>query len=228
MSNDREKGLKRLNNLTLKYTNPGYLHYSSLFKNLHFSIQKYARGKLLDIGCGNKPYSEWIDKVCAVYIGVDIIQSSENKVDVICDATQITLLDSTFDTVFSSQAVEHIAEHEKVFKEAFRLLRPGGHFIVSAPMYWPLHEEPYDFFRFTKHGFKFLMEKTGFETIEILSCGGKWSLMGQTVLITLPSVFTRVRAFRYLSNRLFSWLDTKYYNDINTMCYVVIGLKPVK
>lgn len=228
MSNDREKGLKRLNNLELKYTNPGYLHYKSLFANLHDAIHKYARGKLLDIGCGNKPYESWIQAVCPEYIGLDVIQSSEQKVDIISDATAIPLPDGTFDTVFSSQAIEHIAEHGKVFGEAFRLLKPSGHFIVSAPMYWPLHEEPYDFFRFTRYGFRHLLEQHGFEVAEIKSCGGKWSLLGTTLIMTLPGLITRVRVFRYCLNRFFSWLDNAYYNDYNTMCYVAVGLKPVQ
>jgi len=226
MTIEREKKLSRLSDLNLKITNPGYLHYKSLFANLHSAISRFAKGRLIDIGCGNKPYTEWVNKVCTEYIGVDIIQSDRNMVDIICDATQITLPDASFDTVLSSQAIEHIAEHGKVINEAFRLLKPGGYFIVSAPMYWPLHEEPYDYFRFTKHGFKFLLENTGFEVKEIKSCGGKWSLFGQTVIFTVPEILSRFRIVRYVHNKFFAWLDNKFYNDINTMSYVVVGLKP--
>ncbi|MEI9956305.1 MAG: class I SAM-dependent methyltransferase [Ferruginibacter sp.] len=97
------------------------------------------------------------------YTGCDIIQSDLQKVDILCEANKIPLADNTFDTVFSTQTIEHVADHQGVINEAYRLLKPGGAIIVSAPLYWHLHEEPYDFFRFTKYGFEYIFNKAGFE-----------------------------------------------------------------
>lgn len=237
----REEGLERFTDY--KGISPGnnyYLVYKPLFKDLEKSVTTYAKGRVLDIGCGNKPYEQMFTGRITEYIGCDIVQSSEKKVDVISEATNIPLPDASFDTVFSTQTLEHVAEHQKLLNEAFRLLKPGGHIIVSAPLYWHLHEEPYDFFRFTKYGFEHIFEKAGFKTVEILSNGGLWATTGQVIIhsLMLPNKFKKspwyVRVFKKtfvflrfprIINWIFSWLDKKDYNPVNTMNYVVVGRK---
>ncbi|HTB32373.1 MAG TPA: hypothetical protein VK808_10130, partial [Bacteroidia bacterium] len=63
---------------------------------------------------------------------------------------------------------------------------------------------------------------------EILSNGGKWALMGQVIIHTMPARLVRLKFYRAFVNRLFSYLDKKYYSDLNTMNYVVIGKKEAK
>ncbi len=205
-----------------------YLVYKPLILDLEYAVKKYAGARVLDLGCGNKPYQGMFRGIAKEYVGCDVVQSSMNKVDVICEATNITLPDSSFDTVFSTQVIEHVEDHQALVREAFRLLKPGGHFIVSGPMYWHLHEEPHDFFRFTKHGFKYILEKNGFTVLEILSNGGKWALIGQVIIHTMPARLVRLKLYRTIVNSIFSYLDKKYYNDFNTMNYVVVGKKVVK
>ncbi|HTA26939.1 MAG TPA: class I SAM-dependent methyltransferase [Bacteroidia bacterium] len=205
-----------------------YLVYKPLIRDLEFAVKKYGGERVLDIGCGNKPYEGMFQGIAKEYVGCDVVQSDQSRVDVICEATKIPLPDSGFDTVFSTQVIEHVEDHQALVKEAFRLLKPGGHFIVSGPMYWHLHEEPYDFFRFTKHGFKYILEKNGFNVMEILSNGGKWALMGQVIIHTMPARLVGLRLYRIMVNRIFSYLDKKYFNDFNTMNYVVVGKKEEK
>ncbi len=205
-----------------------YLVYKPLIRDLENSVKKYAGTRVLDLGCGNKPYEAMFSGIAKEYVGCDVVQSNMNKVDVICEATKIPLPDASFDTVFSTQVIEHVEDHQAMVKEAFRLLKPGGHFIVSGPMYWHLHEEPHDFFRFTKHGFKYLLEKYGFTVIEILPNGGKWALMGQVILHTVSARLVRIKLYRRFVNTVFSYLDKRFYNDFNTMNYVVVGKKEIK
>ena len=202
-----------------------YLVYKPLIRDLEKCVKKYAKGRVLDIGCGNKPYQAMFKNLITEYVGTDIMQSNLKKVDVICEATKIPLPDASFDTVFSTQAIEHVADHQALVGEAYRLLKPGGYFIVSGPMYWHLHEEPYDYFRFTKHGFKYVLEKAGFKELEILANGGKWATLGQAIIHTLPARLTKIKMMRSIHNRFFSFLDEKFYNDFNTMNYVVVGKK---
>jgi SAM-dependent methyltransferase len=224
----REEGLERFTDYSkVDRSDHYYLVYKPLIRDLNYSVKKYATGRVLDIGCGNKPYERMFNTITTEYIGCDIVQSSQNKVDIICTAFQIPLPDSSFDTVFSTQVIEHVDNHQQLVNEAYRLLKPGGHFIVSGPMYWPLHEEPYDYFRFTKYGFKYILEKAKFSEIEILSNGGKWALMGQVIILNAHPRIVKLKLFRYMINRIFSYLDKKYYNDFNTMNYVVVGKKRV-
>lgn len=222
---EREAGLERLSDLSVDVRHHYFLHYRSLLADLQ-KAARHARGKLLDIGCGNKPFQKMLDANITQYIGCDIVQSSGSKADVICLATQLPFRDASYDTVFVTQVIEHICDHQCLLRESFRVLRDGGLLILSGPMYWPLHEEPYDFFRFTEHGFRSLLENTGFQKIEIVSNGGKWALCGQVLVHTFEN--TRlgrdfvVRAI----NRIFAYLDDTQPPGRNPMNYVTVATKP--
>jgi 3-oxoacyl-[acyl-carrier protein] reductase len=94
-------------------------------------------------------------------------------VDVICLATDLKFENNKFDTVLATQVLEHVYDHHAMIKESYRVLRPGGQMILTVPFTWELHEEPYDFFRLTKHGLKELFEEAGFEIVYIKANGGK-------------------------------------------------------
>lgn len=221
----REENIERLVSYKIKPHEVNYLEHKYIIEGIIYSCNKYATGKLIDLGCGNKPYTEILEKNISEYIGCDIIQSSNNRVDVICDATNIPLPDNSFDSAFSTQTIEHVGDFQLMVNEAYRLLKPGGHFIVTGPMYWPLHEEPYDFHRFTKHGFAHTLTKAGFEVVEIIPNGGKWALMGQVIIQTLPVWLTFPKFVKLLHNKFYAWLDKKYFDPVNTMNYVAIGKK---
>lgn len=198
MAETREENIQRLKFFKAGINDPNYLIYKNLFADLENAISRFAAGNVLDIGCGNKPY-ESLFKNITKYVGCDIVQSSDKKVDVICPATEIPLEDGTFQTVFSSQVLEHVADHQKMLNEASRILKKGGMIILSAPMVWEHHEMPYDFFRFTRYGMKYIFEKAGFEIVEIKANGGKWAMLGQmTQNIILSSTQRRKGIFRKL------------------------------
>lgn len=234
----RTENLSRLSKTEIKVDDLYYLHYKYYHRDLFTAFEKYANGNLLDIGCGNKPYQEKLSSLINSYVGVDIIQSDKNRVDILCLANDIPLYSNSFDTVISTQTIEHIEDHQGLVNEAYRLVKDNGHLIVSGPMYWPLHEEPYDFFRFTKHGFRYILEKAGFQIIEIKSNGGKWSVAGQALLhAILPSIYN-IKGLKGILSRLlfrlvgikglntfFSKIDEEINDDVNTMNYVIIAKK---
>lgn len=214
-----------------------YLVYKYLFADLRTAIDTHASGSVLDIGCGNKPYKPWFAGKISAYTGCDVIQSSENQVDIICQATAIPLPDSSFETVFSTQVIEHVADHNQMLAEAFRLLRPGGTLIVSGPMYWEHHEVPYDFFRFTRYGFIHILEKAGFSGIELYANGGKWALTGQMLQNNIRSSFGKgpgrkllkgiywLFRLKWVLNMLFRWLDKVDYDESTTLNWVAVARK---
>lgn len=223
----------------IKKSNSAFLVYHSLFKSLSYAIEKYAGGKVLDIGCGNKPYRSLFKENVTEYTGCDINQTELNSVDIICNALEIPLPDESFDTVLCTQVIEHIYDHKGLLKEAGRLLKKGGIIILSGPLYWPVHCEPHDFFRFTKYGFRKLMEECGFSISEIHENGGAWATTGQSLahafeFSTSRSFFFRGIRFLFfrlrlnrLSNSIFKWLDKKDHNPVNTINYVVIASKNI-
>ena len=225
MNSQRVEGITRLRDYRLDLGNAYYLHFRSLFGALERAANS-ANGRLLDIGCGNKPYEMMFSGRVTEYVGCDVVQSSDNRADIICPATSIPLPDASFDTVFCTQVIEHVADHRALLCEAARLLRSGGVIILSGPMYWPLHEEPYDFFRFTRYGFQTILEHAGFRVTSIESNGGKWALCGQVLIHTLEkTAFHRYRVIRIV-NRFFAALDDRWPDCMNTMNYVAVASKP--
>jgi ubiquinone/menaquinone biosynthesis C-methylase UbiE len=231
------QNLPRLSTTEIHKSHPLYLHYASLHRDIKNAINQYASGKVLDIGCGNKPYEKEFLNRTTGYIGCDIVQSSLQKVDIICDAKAIPFPSEEFDTIFCTQAIEHIAEHQLVLNEAYRLLKNSGRIILSVPFYWPLHETPNDYFRFTKYGLIHLLQQTGFTIENIIENGGSWAVSGQSIihslmddsskhfiLRTMRFIFFRLQLIR-LHNSFFSWLDKVDFNRNMPMNYIVIGSK---
>lgn len=208
----------------LKISDNYYLHLNPLIQDLKVATEKYATGKVLDIACGNKPYEKMFYN-CDTYFGCDIVQSSGEKVDLLCDASKIPLEDEEFHTVFSTQSIEHIRDYKAMLNEAYRLLIKGGYIILSGPMYWHIHEAPNDYYRFTKYGFKLILEESGFEIVEITPNGGKWAMFGQMVIHTFPQRLVKRKWFRKLNNKFFQWLDMRYFDDTNTMSYLAVARK---
>lgn len=230
--------LPRLSSIHLKSKSPDYIHLYFLLEDIQYAIEKYASGSLLDLGCGNKPYEEWYNKKTTQQTGCDAVQSSDHKVNTICLANQLTFENETFNTVFSTQVLEHVYDHHGMIKESYRVLKLGGYCIVTVPFTWELHEEPYDFFRITKHGLKELFEEAGFQIEYIKANGGKWAAMFQMIINTVYSTF-KYKTFRskilkilflelrltWLINKLAIYLDKKFFDDGWTINYIVVAKK---
>lgn len=221
----RETGIARLTSFDLDIKNDDFLCYRRLFPDLR-KASLHAHGVLLDIGCGNKPYEGMFDGRVTRYIGCDAAQSSNSRADVISSATELPFKDASCDTVLITQVIEHVADHRTLLREAFRILRGKGVLILSGPMYWELHEEPYDFFRFTEHGLRFLLEDSRFAGIEIVNNGGKWALCGLVVIHTIRATRLHHEFLIHAINRIFAYLDDRYPSRTSTINYVAVARKP--
>jgi len=80
-----------------------------------------------------------------------------------CDLREIPVEDSRFDVVVCTQVLEHVPEPAAVLLELRRVLKDGGTLYLTAPLYYPEHEVPYDFFRYTQFGFRKLFEDAGLQ-----------------------------------------------------------------
>jgi SAM-dependent methyltransferase len=120
-------------------------------------IPKYAKGKLVDLGCGEVPlyaaYGQYVDEV----ICVDWMNSFHraSHLDLACDLNQqFPFKDNVFDTAILSDVLEHIADPARMVSEISRILKPGGILFLNVPFYYCLHEIPYDYYRYTEFALK--------------------------------------------------------------------------
>lgn len=138
-------------------------------------------GVLLDVGCGAQPYRHHYFGHVQRYIGCDY-DGGRGPVEFTCPADKVPLNDASVDSILCTEVLEHVPDPMKVWKEFYRLLKPGGQVLLSTPMYWPPHELPYDFYRYPEHGLRYLAEESGFEILEIKHRGGPWSFWGQVTM----------------------------------------------
>jgi len=169
---------------------PHYLERISIVKALKKAQHQVKSGMILDVGCGMKPYKSLLNASGSAYYGTDYpltmkgSYGKSTKADFFSESTLLPFNNNTFDTLLSTQMLEHVSDPKKVIQEMGRVLKPGGIMILSAPMTWPLHEEPYDFFRYTLHGLRHLLQKANFEILDEIPRGNNFTTMAQMLLDT--------------------------------------------
>jgi len=77
--------------------------------------------------------------------------------DVVGDIAEFDPGDARFDAVVMCEVLEHVREPRQAIEKVHRLLRPGGVLILSTPFIFPLHDQPADYYRFTRHGLEWLL-----------------------------------------------------------------------
>ncbi len=141
-------------------TYPAYLTRNRLLVKLSALAPK-LKGKLLDFGCGSKPYRAIfsVDE----YIGLDFENPGHphlnEQIDVFYNGKNIPFQDGHFDAIFSSEVFEHIFNLEDILGELNRVLKKGGLMLITCPFSICEHEVPNDFARYSSYSIKYLLEK---------------------------------------------------------------------
>jgi 2-polyprenyl-3-methyl-5-hydroxy-6-metoxy-1,4-benzoquinol methylase len=102
-------------------------------------IPRYARGRLLDLGCGKVPLYEAYRSYVSENICIDWENSPHRNeyVDAACDLNQrLPYGDVEFDTIILSDVLEHIPVPENMWREMWRVLKPGGSVLLNVPFYY--------------------------------------------------------------------------------------------
>src|SRR5262249_2895030 len=98
--------------------------------------------------------------------------------------------------VLCSQVLEYVAEPHKALQECFRVLKPGGTLVMSAPFFLGIHDAPNDLFRFSPFGLKALAERAGFAAAASRGGGGFFSLAGHYLSVRMVMTFWPVPGFK--------------------------------
>ena len=71
-------------------------------------------------------------------------------------------LDEQFDLIIAEQVFEHLLYPHRAAKNIYKMLKPGGCFIVSTPFLVRYHPQPNDCTRWTETGLRYFLEDCGF------------------------------------------------------------------
>lgn len=157
------------------FINYMYFSRNELYKNIS-KLSKYITGKILDIGCGRKPYIKLFNFEEYIGLELDTEKNRENKnANFFYDGKKFPFENESFDSIISTQVLEHIFEPNEFLKEVNRVLKIDGNILFSLPLICDEHEKPYDYGRYTYFGVKYMLEKNGFEivTARKSACGLK-------------------------------------------------------
>ena len=151
----------------------------------------HARGVLLDVGCGSRPFASLFAGRVDRYLGTDLPTSRDlgrAGPDFFARAEALPLRDASVDTVLGLSMLTCFPEPLEPLREAHRVLKPGGVLLMEFTQMVPLHDEPHDYFRFTRYGAAHLLERAGFEPVEFIPIGGLWARVGLSTIAALNRV----------------------------------------
>lgn len=124
---------------------------------LREEILTYIRpdDQLLDVGAGagivlQMNFRGLVAKIHGIDLDERVLHNPMLDEAVVASADQIPYPDHSFDLVFSTNVLEHLANPAQVFKEVARVLKPGGVFLFKTPNKW--HYMP-SIARLTPHSF---------------------------------------------------------------------------
>lgn len=143
-------------------------------------LREYARGKLLDLGCGKVPlYAAYKDLVSEnICVDWRNTRHKNEYLDHECDLTQkLPFEDGEFDTLILSDVLEHIPRPLALWEEMHRILANNGKLILNVPFYYCLHERPHDFYRYTEFALRNFAESTGFKVLLLKPTGGTFEIL---------------------------------------------------
>ncbi len=136
--------------------------------------------RILDAGAGECQYAPAFSHCHYVSCDRAVGDASWDyrKISVVADLTALPFRTAAFDAVICTQTLEHVSEPQLVTSELANVLRSGGRLYLSVPFLGdPIHQEPYDFYRYTHYSLKGLVEKAGLSPISVSPLGGLWLLL---------------------------------------------------
>lgn len=71
--------------------------------------------------------------------------------------------DNKYDIIFAEQVFEHLKYPYRAARNVWRMLKPGGYFLITTPFLLKIHGHPIDCSRWTPTGLKYFLEEAGFD-----------------------------------------------------------------
>jgi SAM-dependent methyltransferase len=145
--------------------------------------------RLLDVGCGPKPYYPFFAERASEYVGVDVV---ENPVAELRGSVEsLPVDDASFDIVICTQVLEHCDDPAQAVRELRRVTAPGGRVLASTHGVQVYHPSPQDYWRWTHAGLQRLFTvNANWQSVEVRPGSGT-----ATCLAMLLGTYTEI-AFR--------------------------------
>ena len=159
------------------------MHFEAAMED---AVHGFARSltddsRVLDAGAGEGQYAHYFDR--QRYVGVDLGVGDAawdyGGLQALADLTALPFQDESFDACISIVTLEHVKAPARALREIARSLKPGARVLLVVPHEWEVHQSPHDYWRFTRHGIRYLLEEAGLQQIRIKPVGGFFRLLAR-------------------------------------------------
>jgi SAM-dependent methyltransferase len=155
-------------------------------------VGEHGRVRVLDVGCGPKPYYPFFADVAGEYVGVDVVENPAAELRGAVEALPVP--DGSFDLVLCTQVLEHCDDPAQAVRELRRVTAPGGRVLASTHGVQVYHPSPVDYWRWTHEGLRRLFEtNAAWSSLTVEPAAGTASalamLLGTYVEIALRRTF---------------------------------------
>lgn len=182
-------GYDRLRDLTPAPLRRWVQHFEASIED---AVETFARSlsdrsRVLDAGAGEGQYKHYFARhqYCGFDLGIGNKAWNYAQLDVLGDLAALPFREAAFDACISIVTLEHVPRPRKVVCEMARTLAPGGRILIVAPLQWEEHQQPHDYFRYTRFGLEMLMEQAGLTDIVISPVGGMFHLLSRRLFNAL-------------------------------------------
>jgi SAM-dependent methyltransferase len=146
--------------------------------------------RVLDVGCGVKPYYPFFAPVAAEYVGVDVVENP--AAELLGPVEALPVDDASFDVVLCTQVLEHCDDPGQAIRELRRVTRPGGRVLASTHGVQVYHPSPEDHWRWTHTGLRRLFERNAeWSSLDIEPGAGSAAGLGMLLATYTEIVFRR-------------------------------------
>jgi len=136
--------------------------------------------RVLDVGCGPKPYYPFFAERASEYVGVDVVAHA--AADLVGRVESIPVGDGEFDVVLCTQVLEHCDDPVQAVRELRRVTAPGGRVLASTHGVQWYHPSPEDYWRWTHEGLKRLFSTSAeWDSLEVAPSGGTAACLAMLV-----------------------------------------------
>ena len=140
--------------------------------------------RLLDVGCGQKPYKSLFTPYTTSYIGVDPVENPDAEVRGFVEALPIA--DESCEVAICIQVFEHCDDPAKAVSELARVTAPGGRVLVSTHGVMAYHPSPTDYWRWTHAGLeKLFRDNADWASVRVSPASGTTACLGMIASLYL-------------------------------------------
>jgi SAM-dependent methyltransferase len=156
-------------------------------KDAYMTLGPY---RVLDVGCGTKPYEPLFGPYAKSYVGVDRLDNPRAELRGTAEA--IPVEDRSFDVVLCNQVLEHCDDPAQTVRELRRVTVPGGRVLASTHGVMPYHPSPTDYWRWTHAGLeKLFLENGTWASVRVTPASGTTACIAMIISINLSLTVRR-------------------------------------